>query len=263
MTLVIAVQYPFGRFREALESQSKIRPLQRQEAIIFLTDSRWTYPDNRYEDNGMKLQDIDNSTVLAYSGQVNLAAQCVRNLRTRIERSGNKAVNVNDIFRRTYSHHKRYNDKHDIKTDRLSFLMGKYLKTRETKLILLESPDFKHKFVAGIEGVGDRCAYEEVRKVVVPKLNGMAYTGTEKDYITIAANVADAMRVLVIEKEHFKTVGGRIQFWVLDNRGINEYSLCYTTDPAGKAGWNRATISRSELKTAEDRLNLGPDYLIK
>ena len=72
MTLAIAVQYPYGRFREALESLSKIRPLQRQEAIIFLTDSRWTYPDNHYEDNGMKLYDIDNSTVLAYSGKVNI-----------------------------------------------------------------------------------------------------------------------------------------------------------------------------------------------
>ena len=164
MTLAIAVQYPFGRFREALESLSKIRPLQRQEAIIFLTDSRWTYPDNRYEDNGMKLHDIDNSTVLAYSGKVNIAAHCANNLINKINAHDNKPVNVTSIFQKTYGHHKKHNDKIGVEADRLSFLMGKYLKTGEAKLILLESPDFKHKFFTGIEGIGDKNAYEEVRK---------------------------------------------------------------------------------------------------
>ena len=262
MTLAVAIQYPYGRFREALKSLSKIRTPQYQEAIIFLTDSRWTY-QNHCEDNGVKLHDIDASTVVAYSGKVNIAVHCVDNLTNKINSRGSRAVNVNDIFQRTYSYHKRHNDKSGIKTDRLSFLLGKYLKTGEAKLILLESPDFKHKFVTGIEGIGDKNAYEEVKRIVVPKLNDIRYTGTEEDYIAIGANVIDAIRVLVIGNSRFDTVGGLIQFWVLDRRGITEYSLRCTTDPTGKAEWNRATTSRSELKTAKDRLNLGPDYLMR
>ena len=202
--------------------------------------------------------------VLAYSGLANIAEQFAINLTNRLNVPSNKPVDVTSIFRRTYSHHKRHNDKIGVNTDRLSFLLGSYLKSGETKLVKLESPEFKPNFVTGIEGIGDRRAYEEVKKVVVPKLNDMSnFNGSEKDYITIAANVADAMRVLVIEKENFKTVGGLIQVWVLDNRGIMEYPLSYTTNPAGEAEWNRATINRNELKTAKDRLNLGPDYLIR
>ena len=88
------------------------------------------------------------------------------------------------------------------------------------------------------------------------------YNGTEKDYFTIAAIVADAMRVLVIEKEHFKTVAGLMQYWVLDRRGIHEQDLSYTHDPTGKTDqWHRVTAKRDELTTLKDRLNLGPNYL--
>ncbi len=114
MTLAIAVQYPFGRLREALESLSKIRPLQCQEAIIFLTDTRWTYP-NRYEDDGIKLHDIGTSTVIAYSGMVNIAEHCISELKRKINSRDNKLIDVNKTFKRTYDYHKRYNDKKTLK----------------------------------------------------------------------------------------------------------------------------------------------------
>lgn len=264
MTLAIAVQYPYGRLREALESLSKIRPLQRREAIIFLTDSRWTYPDH-YEDDGIKLHDIDVSTVVAYSGKVNIAEHCVDNLRRKVNSRSSKRIDVIDTFRRTFGFHKRYNDKNNVETGKLSFLMGKYLKTGEAKLILLESSDFKPKFITGIEGIGDRGAYEEVRKVVVLKLNDIAnFDGTEKDYFTIAVIVAGAMRMLAIGNSSFQTVGGPIQYWVLDRKGITESQLHYTEDPTGaKDEWHRATAKRSELKTLKDKYNLGPDYLLR
>ena len=153
MTLAIAVQYPFGRLREAFESLSRLRPLRWQKAIIFLTDSRWTFPDNHYEDNGMKLYDISSQMVLAYSGLANIAEQFAINLTNRLNVPSNKPVDVTSIFRRTYSHHKRHNDKIGVKTDRLSFLLGSYLKSGETKLVKLESPEFKPNFVLGIEGM--------------------------------------------------------------------------------------------------------------
>ncbi len=262
MTLAIAVQYPYGRLREGLESLSKIRPLQRQEAIIFLMDSRWTYPDH-YEDDGIKLHDIDASTVIAYSGKVNIAEHCVNDLKRKISSRGNKIINVNSTLRRPYDYHKRHDDKNGVETGRLSFLMGKYLKTGETKLILLESPNFKHKYIAGIEGIGEKDAYEEVKKVVAPKLDDISnFDGTEKDYFTIAVIIADAMRTLAIKNSRFQTVGGPIQYWVLDRRGITEDQLYYTEDPTGKTDqWHRATAKRSELKTLKDKYNLGPDYL--
>jgi hypothetical protein len=263
MTLAIAVKYPFGTQARALESLSKIRSVKYRQAIIFLTDSRLTYPDHHYEDEGVKLFDIDDSTAIAYSGTENVAQHCVENLKSKIHNPNNKVVNVGDTFLRTYRFHKSTNDKNKIETRRLSFLLGKYLKTGDTQLVLLESPYFKHKLISDIHGIGDNKAYEEIKKVVVPKLDKITYTGKEDDYITIASNIIDAMRVLVIEKPNFPTIGGLIQFWVLDSRGITEYPMHYTHDPTGKAEWVRATNSTTELKTAKDRLNLGPDYLVR
>jgi len=264
MTLAIAVQYPYGRFREALESLSKIRPLLRQEAIIFLTDSRYTY-QNHYEDDGIKLHDIDVSTVIAFSGKVNIAEQCVENIQRKLNSPGNKIINVQKTFQRTYRFQKRHNDKTGVKTGILSFLMGKYLKTGETRLVLLESPDFKAKFVTGIEGIGDKKAYEEVKKVVVPKLENISnFNGTEKDYFSMAVIIADAMRLIAIENPRFDKIAGPIQYWVLNRKGITEHSLSYTEDPTGKRdNWHRLTAKRSELKTAKDKHDLGPDYLMR
>ncbi len=263
MTLAIAVQYPYGRLREALESLSSVRPLRRKEAIIFLTDSRYTYP-NHYEDDGIKLHDIDISTVVAFSGKVNIAEQCVENLQRKLSSPGNKIINVQKTFQRTYKFHKSHNDKIGVKTGILAFLMGKYLKTGETRLILLESPDFKAKFVTGIECVGEREAYEEIKKTVVPQLQDLSnYDGTEKDYFKIAVIIAGAMRTLAIENPRFDTIAGLIQYWVLDRKGITEYQLSYIEDPTGKKDqWHRVTAKRNELKTAKDKHDLGHDYLM-
>lgn len=264
MTLAIAVQYPFGRLREALESLSKTFSYQYEEAIIFLTDSRWTYPDH-YEDDAIKLHDIDVSTVMAYSGTANIAEHCIENLRTRINSGHKKRSNVISTIRRTYDFHKRDNDAKSKPTDKLYFLMGLHMQTGGTVLLQMESPDFKARYIRGIAGIGDRAAYEEVKKIVVPKLNNISnFNRTEKHYFTIACNVADAMRVLAIENSRFKTVGGLIQCWVLDRKGIHEHSLCYTEGPKGKRGhWHRATVKRDELTTFRDRFNLGPDYLMR
>lgn len=263
MTLAIAIKYPFGKFARALENLSKIRPVQYQHAVLFISDSRWTYPDHSYEDDGMKLHDIDASTVVAFSGKVNIAEHCIENLRRKINDPRIRVVNVNETLMRTFRFHKNQNDNNGIKTGKLSFLLGKYQKIGRTELVLLESPDFKHKFIVGLEGIGDKEAYQEVEKVVSPKLEEINYTGREGDYITIAANIIDAVRVLVIENPFYRTVGGLLQFWVLDSRGITEYPLKYTHDPTQKAEWRRATIKRNELRTIKDKLNLGPDYLVK
>ena len=64
MTLAIAVKYPYGNLANALISLSRLRRVQYKQAIIFITDSRWSYDNpERYEDIGAKVFTIDNSTV--------------------------------------------------------------------------------------------------------------------------------------------------------------------------------------------------------
>jgi hypothetical protein len=264
MTLAIAVQCPYGRLRGALESLSKIRPLRKQEAIIFLTDSRWTFPDH-YEDNGIKLHNIGINTVIAYSGNCNIAEHCIDNLKRKIDYlPSRRMVSIVNTFRRIYDFHKRHNDKNDVRTSKLSFLVGSYLvRTGETKIYLLESPDFRSKIITGIEGIGDENAYKEIEKIVIPQLNDLSnYSRNEKDYFNIAAIVANAMYFIVIKNTRFDTVAGPIQFWLLNSSGINENQLSYTSDPTGKLDqWHRVTAERDELTTFKKRFNLGPDYL--
>lgn len=262
MTLALAIQYPYGQLREALESLSKIRPLQYGEAIIFLADSRFTYP-NRREDDGVKLHDIDAHRVICFSGNVRIAEKCIEVLKSKrkIKSSHNKWININDTFRRTYRYLKKNYERNGFIAGRLSFLLGECRGDGTARLYLLESPNFEHKHVTGIEGIGVMEAYEKVKKIVAPKLSAMSYTGTEADYTTIAGIVDDAIRTLAIEDSNFKTIGGLRQCWVLDRRGITELSLRYTKDPTGKTDeWHRATAKRNELKTYKDKHNLRPDY---
>lgn len=84
MTIAIAVQYPYGKLARAFESLAQIRPIRYQEAIVFVTDSRWSYDNPTiYEDIGAKIFEINNNTVIAYSGDVLAAEHCIDEFKKR------------------------------------------------------------------------------------------------------------------------------------------------------------------------------------
>ncbi|MFC1871334.1 hypothetical protein ACFLYF_02915 [Chloroflexota bacterium] len=264
LTLAIAVRYPFVRSRQALESLATIRPISFKEAIVFLTDSRWTYSDH-CDDYGLKIHDIDISTMVAYSGKVNIAEHCIKNLKSRISNPRYRRIDERGIFQRTYKFHKRNNDETGIDTGTVSFILGKYLRDGKTKLIHLESPDFKPMNVDDIVGIGDDEAYKIVISEAVPKLNILNITNSVYgDCFSIAATISDAMLKLAIDNSTHETVGGLIQYRVLCIDGNAECELSHTQDPTGRNdAWHKATATRNELHTLEEKHKLGPDFLMK
>ncbi len=190
MTLAIGVKYPYGRLQQAIAS---LPGAHLPHAIILMSDSRWTYskPGLKYEDIGTKVFTLDNSTAITFSGDVRAGEHCVTELRNKLKNRNVKYININKTFQRIYRYHKR----RDPKTSRLMFLMGKYLKSGETRLVYFESPKFEHIFVEGIKGIGDESAFHELFKKVGPQINDLSmYTGkTEADTMKIAMLLAGVL----------------------------------------------------------------------
>lgn len=234
MTIAIAIKYPFGKLTQAFESLSQMRPTPThwRQAIIFVTDSRWTY-DNPilYEDFGAKIWEIDRSTVVAYSGDVAAAEHCIEALKTKVNNPSKRRIDVIGTFRRTYSFQKK--NRPDAK--RVLLLLGKYLKSGDTKLIYFESPNFKPIYITGVKGIGNEQAYNDVIKEIEPIFNDLSiYGGTEKDYFTIAMYIIDAVRRLAIQNASYKGIGGPIQCRILEHNGVQIPEIAFTSDPTGK-----------------------------
>jgi len=260
MTLAIAIKYPFGKLSDALVSLSRIRQVQYRQAIIFVTDSRWSYENPiMYEDFGAKIHEIDRSTVVAYSGDVAAAEHCIEALKTKVNNPSKRRIDVVGTFRRTYSFQKR--NRPDVK--RVLLLLGKYLKSGDTKLIYLESPDFVPVDIEGIKGIGNNDAFNDVIKEVGTIINDISiYEGTEKDYFTVAVYFIDAMCRLALHETSYNDIGGPIQYRILDHKGVSTSQISYTSDPTGKTGdWHRTTAETNEVTTYRKRWNLDPNYL--
>jgi hypothetical protein len=260
MTLAIAVKYPFGRLSNALVSLSSIRRVKYRQAIIVVTDSRWSYENPIvYEDFGAKVFEIDRSTIVAYSGDVLAAEHCINALKMKVNNPHKRRIDVVGTFRRTYN----YQKKNRPNVRRVLLLLGKYLKSGDTKLIYLESPSFLPIDTQGIKGIGNNEAFMDVKKEVETTLNDVSiYTCKEKDYYTIAFHLIDAMRRLAIIKVDYNDIGGPIQCRILDCNGVSVPTISFTSDPTGKTDiWHRTTAKATEVTTYKKRQNLGPNYL--
>lgn len=258
MTLAIAVKYPFGKLSDALVSLSRIRRVQYRQAIIFITDSRWSYDNpEMFEDVGAKVFTVDNSTVMAYSGDVLAAENCIEALTKKIANPHIRRVDVISVLKRTYKHHLQ-NRKGVM---RVLFLLGKYLRTGEVKLFFLESPEFVYQEIQGIKGIGNQNAWNDVINKVAPVINDVSmYSLGEKDYMTIAVHFMSAMH----ELGQYKDIGGPIQYRILDSKGVSTSSISFTSDPTGKTDdWHQVTAGADDITTFKKRWNLNPDYLTR
>jgi len=256
MTLAIAVKYPFGDLANALTSVARLRNVQYRQAIIFITDSRWSYDNpERFEDIGAKVFTVDNSTVMAYAGDVLAAENCIETLTNKVANPRNKRVDIISVLKRTYKHHL----KNRPVVMPVLFLLGKYLRTGEVKLFFLKSPDFVHQEIQGIKGIGNNNAWNDVINKVAPVINDVSkYSLSEKDYMTIAVHFMSAMYGLV----EYKDVGGPIQYRILDSNGVSTSEVSFTSDPTGKTDdWHQVTAGANDITTLKKRWNLNPDYL--
>jgi len=260
MTLAIAVQYPYGKLGRAFHSLAQIRNIRYPEAIIFVTDSRWSY-DNPiiYEDIGAKILDINNKTIISYSGDVKAAKLCIEEFKKKVNNPNVRLFNASGTFQYIYKRLK----KREPRTKRLLLLLGSYLRNKGTKLVYLESPNFRPIEITGVQGIGNKDAFNAVIEEVEPKINDLSiYTGTEKDYFTIATYFVDAMRRLAIQNASYNDIGGPIQCRILDCNGNSTPLISFTSDPTGKTDeWHRATATSDEVTTFLKRWNLEAKYL--
>ena len=252
MTLAIAVKYPYGRLANALESSGA----RYNQAIIFVTDSRWSYANpEEFEDIGAKVFAIDNSTVMAYSGDVAAAENCITTLSQKI--ATKKRVPVTNVLQRTYQHHKT--ERNDV-VGPVLFLLGKCTSGGEATLLFLKSPDFSPQKIQGVKSIGNQDAYAEVGEKVAPILDDIAgYSYGEQDHMTMAIHIVSAMSGL-----EYKDIGGPMQCMILSSGGVVAPELAYTKDPTGETdNWHTVTPGANDVTTFKKRWNLHPDYLTK
>jgi hypothetical protein len=260
MTLAIAVQYPYGKLAQAFQSLAQIRNIRYPQAIIFVSDSRWSYDNQiRYEDIGTKLFEINKNTIISYSGDVKAGELCIEEFKKRINNLNVRSFNASGMFQYVYKRLK----KSEPRTKRLLLLLGSYLRNKGTKLVYLESPNFRPINITGVKGTGNKDAFNAVIKEVEPKISDLSiYTGTEKDYFTIAVYFIGAMRKLAIQDASYNDIGGPIQCRILDSNGISSPTISFTSDPTGKTDeWHRTTATPNEVTTFFKRWDLEAKYL--
>jgi 20S proteasome alpha/beta subunit len=262
MTLAIAVKYPYGKLAGALQSLAQIRNIRYPQAIIFVSDSRWSY-DNpiMFEDIGAKLFAINRNTIISYSGDVRAAKLCIEEFKKRVENKNVRSFNASALFQYLYKNLKQS----EPSTKRLLLLIGSFSPKGGTKLVYSESPDFRYTNITGIKGIGNKDAIEAVIKEVEPVINDISiYEGKEKDYITLAKHFTNAMLKLAIRNASYNDIGGPVQCIILDSNGPRAPSLKYTSDPTGKTDkWHNATATSDEMIAIGRRWNLAAKYLNK
>lgn len=142
-------------------------------------------------------------------------------------------------------------------------LLGSYSINEGTKLVYLESPNFRPINITGVKGIGNIDAFNAVIKEVEPKINDLSiYEGKEKDFITLATHFISAMLRLAIQNASYNDIGGPVQCLILDRNGPSTPSMKFTSDPTGKTDkWHNATATSEETATIHKRWNLEAKYL--
>jgi len=258
MTIAIGVKYPCGRLQRALAS---LPQAHLPEAIVFVTDSRWTYssPSVYFEDIGTKLFGLTNNAAIVYTGDVASAEHCISELKRKLQNSALRKINVSETFQHVYKHHlkNRSSLKHP-----LIFLMGVYLKTEQANLIYFESPAFKPVFLEGVQGIGEMVAVNEVIEKVNRHINELI-EGNIGDHTTkLGILIASIVNDQAILNPKYSTIAGPIQFAIVGKDGITTGELSWTKDPTGATDiWHRATARKGELTTFQRRHNLSPNFI--
>lgn len=258
MTIAIGAKYPCGRLQRALASLPQARL---SEAIIFVTDSRWTYSSPRvhFEDIGTKLFNLTNNSAIVYSGDVASAEHCISELKRKLQNSRLRIVDVSGTFQRVYKHHLR--NRSSLKHP-LFFLMGAYLKNGQANLIYFESPAFKPVFLEGIQGIGEMVAVDEVKETVnrhIDELIGGNIKDHKMDLGMLLASVVNKQAIL---NPKYSTISGPLQFAIVGKDGIETSELSWTEDPTGATDiWHRATARSGELTTFQKRHKLSPNFI--
>lgn len=253
MTIAIGAKYPCGRLH--------VLQAHLPQAIIFVTDSRWTYssPKVRFEDIGTKLYDLTNNSAIAYAGDVTSAEHCISELKRKLQNSRLRIVNATETFQRVYRHHlkNRSSLKHP-----LFFLMGVYLKTGQANLVYFESPAFKPVFLEGVQGIGEMAAVDEVKETVNRHIDELIEGNIKDHTMKLGMLLAGVMNEQAILNPKYSTIGGPIQFAIVDKDGIKTSELSWTKDPTGATDtWHRATARSGELTTFQKRHNLSPNFI--
>ena len=108
MTLAIAVRYPYGKLARAFQSLAQIGNIRYPQAIIFVSDSRWSY-DNpiMYEDIGAKIWDINRNTVISYAGDVKAGELCIKEFKKRVNNLNVRLFNASGMFQHIYKRLKK------------------------------------------------------------------------------------------------------------------------------------------------------------
>jgi hypothetical protein len=253
MTIAIGAKYPCGRL--------SVLQTHLPQAIIFVTDSRWTYssPQVRFEDIGTKLFYLSNNSAIVYAGDVASAEHCISELKRKLQNSRLRIINVSETFQRVYKHHlkNRSSLKHP-----LFFLMGVYLKTGQANLIYFESPAFKPVFLKGVQGIGEMVAVDEVKEIAYQHMDELIEGNVKDHAMKLGMWLAGIVHEQAILNPKYSTVAGPIQFAIVDKDGIQASELSWTKDPTGaKDTWHRATARSGELTTFQKRHKLSPNFI--
>lgn len=218
---------------------------------------------------------LTSDSAMVYAGDVISGEHCATELTGKLNAmktrgSGTRLHIAQRTFQCVYKHRKtsRQSPVYD-----LHILIGICSKDGVANLIYFTSPEFEPRFLEGMHGIGDMRAYtdlqrrvnEEIEKGVSEELAmydehpefRCLHVPTSNNAMHVGMTIAGVMHDQVITDPIYRTVGGPMQFAILDARGITGHTLSFTKDPTGASDtWHKATAQPSELTTFQAKYGL-------
>lgn len=256
MTLAIAAEFPWGKWREIMATA----PWRFPSSIILAADTRWTREGRKPIESGRKLFTLGRQIGIVLAGDVWAGEEAVNRLRKAGKDA--KFTGVNDVlelarnvFRETYSAHRQA----ALAGERtacypLWFLVGFIDRQSYTCLARLSSEaDFHPIILSGVQAIGAPSAIEKARIDLIARVGDPATNpNLSEDPLPWAMQVAGVIHE-IIEGGQEPTVGGRVQMVVGTRDGWTEHEMSVLADgadPEAEADWNQATHPLRTLTTA-------------
>jgi hypothetical protein len=258
MTLAIAAEYPWGRWRDISDSM----PGHFARSIIIAADTRWSIEKSSPVEVGRKIWTLGRQTGIVMAGDVWAGEEAV----SRLRRDGKDALFKSDrdvvdmcevMFRETYSLHlQKAKEGKRVPCHKLWFLVGFVDREGCTALARFASDaDFRPIYLKGIHAIGVPSAITRVRQDLIARIGEPSKNSNlSPDPMDWAMHLANAISEVIASNSE-PSVGGRVQMVIGTKDGWTEHalsSLAAGADAEDPGAWIDTTYPLAKLKHPRD-----------
>ena len=220
--------------------------MREPRTVILITDSRWSFLGSRREpeDVGKKLFQLGTNAGAIYSGHVESAERGIGRVKRLLRSSRVTADRLPEIAERLRAAHRQ------VGYGQVLNVVIAFRDDDRARLVsLTSSEDFIPMPVEGIQVLADERTREAFRQGLdsVVDQTFRQTLSVPFDHLTGVRWVVSAMDLFVMNPKFDRTVGGKLQCGVIDDRGVVRMGYARSRKPTGP--WEMRSAAASDLKS--------------